>query len=1103
MSSPLPTCRKRSLKRTTSGRSAVTDDEDGQGVDPDEAAEDEDDTGDLITDDMVFLNDLSAPPMVHRPSSSNSTVQPNGQPNAEAGPSRSRSRSFTKSASRSVSPKKRSVSPLKPVGESEQAGPAGKKKFVRVDPYELPELANKSMHPAGGKTDERLATEEELRDFIDEMKASDLDVSSAEFLALPPEVQYEITNDLRLRSRAPNYRRTALMVQSSATALDFSKAQIAGLKVRNNLTQRMWGLAGVEGGLVAEGGRIAGEKGREYCLIKNEKEGGWSLGIRNEGTSEKPIDIAEEDEDEDRIGGEGRPRKRRRMIRGGVLIEELSGDDSEGEFHRPEPCVAVHRPQLSGLIADATILTLSGRPKPVDPDWLEQKRKSALDALAARYSPVKKPTKVVRQPQVFAAPRAADAPPLFEIESSSAEGSEDGRAAAEARLAEDEDADFQRALELSASDAARVMEVDTQPPMSSDPIGDAELEAAIALSRRAPSVSDDDDEDDMEEVTPVTTSIVRPVTAPVPIELASSSVDGDSGDEMEEIHLPTPPQPRPAIALSARPGPPPVASSNPSEVIALESDDNDGDELVAGPVMTTSRPRGMSVNRPVPRLPTPLSVSESTVAPVVTPFAPSSQPAPHSGEPQAAMVYQPASRPMTASASVANGPTSRSSSRPDAEVLPSAVDRSSSASVDILAVSQPPAPRATAPPPVVDLVVSSPDASVPASPLQVADTELEPSPVPFAEEPDLPPVSGAQLTQEARTLQRQSSPPAPPVPLTHDESEMEWSPSPPPMQAYRAEDDQQPPTDAEADEQTADEGAVDESADQDDYARFLAQVKGKDLQQVQDDLSAELKTLNQQRKKQTGEGDENITQQMVAQVQVRSPIDAGRLYLQNDGPSADAHFAPTAPPDRLRCCCRASAFLTSPLRWRPRPSAPSSPTCGSSTASSPTTRTFSFLAAPNATRTSSTTRSTSSAISRPTSCASSPSRATGSSRWPSFSAPTMRPASPASATSPRWRSWPSSRARAMRVSSTSGRGGSRSRADATPRPTPTRAGRKPLCVPASTLADACLQLTRSRCARSCQKKKNKANLHLDASFPNPKVVRFSFIEPPRRCGSSD
>lgn len=302
----------------------------------DENVVDENDTGDLITDDMVFLDDLSAPPMTHRAPSSTTNSLTNGQTNADAGPSRSRSQSgsFANSASRSLSPAKRA--------SNTEPAPPGKKNFVRHDPYELPELANKSMHPSaasGGKADERLATEEELREFIDEMKASDLDVSSAEFRALPPGVQWEITNDLRLRSRAPNYRRTALMVQSSATALDFSKAQIAGLKVRNNLTQRMWGLAGVEGGLVAEGGRIAGEKGREYCLIKNEKEGGWSLGVRDEGTVEKPIDLVPDEDDgsDDGRGGEGRPRKKRRMVRGGVLVEELSGDDSEEEFHRPEP----------------------------------------------------------------------------------------------------------------------------------------------------------------------------------------------------------------------------------------------------------------------------------------------------------------------------------------------------------------------------------------------------------------------------------------------------------------------------------------------------------------------------------------------------------------------------------------------------------------------------------------------------------------------------------------------------------------------------------------------------------------------------------------------
>lgn len=38
--------------------------------------------------------------------------------------------------------------------------------------------------------------------------------------------------------------------------------------------------------------RIAGERNREYVLVKNEGEGGgWILGIRDEGTMDKPIEI--------------------------------------------------------------------------------------------------------------------------------------------------------------------------------------------------------------------------------------------------------------------------------------------------------------------------------------------------------------------------------------------------------------------------------------------------------------------------------------------------------------------------------------------------------------------------------------------------------------------------------------------------------------------------------------------------------------------------------------------------------------------------------------------------------------------------------------------
>lgn len=322
------------LKRTTSGRTDKSANDD-YGLPSDAEEIQEDDTGDRITSSTVFLDDLSAPHIHHRTSSS-SSVFPNGQQNAEAGPSRPRSASHA-SANSQRSPT-RSLSPVK-AGDQ----PPKKKKYVRHDPYELPQLPKPSMHPSAvnDKPDERLLTDEELREYIEEIKATHLDVTSPDFLALPPEVQYELTNDARVQSRAPNHRRTALMVQRSTNALEFSKAQIANLKVRNNLTQRMWGLAGVEGGLVAEGGRIAGEKGREYTLLKNETTGGWSLGVRNEGTEAKPIDLVEEEEFEgsdDGLDREGRPKKKRRMIRGGVLVTLNSdGEEDEVQFHRMQP----------------------------------------------------------------------------------------------------------------------------------------------------------------------------------------------------------------------------------------------------------------------------------------------------------------------------------------------------------------------------------------------------------------------------------------------------------------------------------------------------------------------------------------------------------------------------------------------------------------------------------------------------------------------------------------------------------------------------------------------------------------------------------------------
>ena len=141
--------------------------------------------------------------------------------------------------------------------------------------------------------DPRLATVEEMHSFISEMAPSDFDLTSESFRSLPTEVQYEIIGDLRLKSRQTSFKRLQNMLKNSETPMDFSKEQIKGLKERNLLTQKLltttdsMGKAHVEIPI-----RIAGERNREYVLVKNEGDGkGWILGMRDIGTRDQPIVI--------------------------------------------------------------------------------------------------------------------------------------------------------------------------------------------------------------------------------------------------------------------------------------------------------------------------------------------------------------------------------------------------------------------------------------------------------------------------------------------------------------------------------------------------------------------------------------------------------------------------------------------------------------------------------------------------------------------------------------------------------------------------------------------------------------------------------------------
>ncbi|KAG0644644.1 hypothetical protein HOY80DRAFT_1006840 [Tuber brumale] len=90
--------------------------------------------------------------------------------------------------------------------------------------------------------------------------------------------------------------------------MDFSKFQIERVKERNDLTQRLMNLNGRSDQLGSyDPTRVAGEKGREYVLVKNDGvEGGWVLGVvgssgAREGERNKPIIVDNTEE----LEGEG------------------------------------------------------------------------------------------------------------------------------------------------------------------------------------------------------------------------------------------------------------------------------------------------------------------------------------------------------------------------------------------------------------------------------------------------------------------------------------------------------------------------------------------------------------------------------------------------------------------------------------------------------------------------------------------------------------------------------------------------------------------------------------------------------------------------------
>lgn len=107
----------------------------------------------------------------------------------------------------------------------------------------------------------------------------------------------------------------------------------------------------------------------------------------------------------------------------------------------------------------------------------------------------------------------------------------------------------------------------------------------------------------------------------------------------------------------------------------------------------------------------------------------------------------------------------------------------------------------------------------------------------------------------------------PPAPSSVEEALFIWSRSPSPSGTYEIGIARAPSPAGDWD--AADE--MDVHAEEGDFANFMAQVKGQDLDNVRREIDDEIRVLNHQRKAAL-RNSEDITQQMVSQIMVRSLI---------------------------------------------------------------------------------------------------------------------------------------------------------------------------------------------------------------------------------------
>jgi len=713
------------------------------------------------------------------------------------------------------------------------------------------------------KPDARLATEAELKQFIDEVHPEDIDIESPEFRALPTEVQYEIVGDMRARSRITSTKRLADMLRAAPSAIDFSMAQIKNLSQRNALTQQLYTVTDSVGSAHLKiPVRIAAERNREYVLVKRDEAqgGGWALGIR-EGSKQKPIEVKDD-----------RPAQEE-------VYSDTDSDYSDGDIQEVVP-----PPQPSR--------------QTTDPDLREHRRREVLEAIAARYAPKKAPRASLDiEPKSFGKARLPGAMPLFES------------------TEEDEEPE----VVPSANDEALALALQQEELGSDEAEADLDLARALAISRKeadvramsVESIHSATSEDSFEEVSLAPSAVPTPQNLsaqPTPIEI--DIADEDEDEDMEEVTAPLTPSTLPSTRLDQPIIPAQSTNNQSSQFSQVNYSDH------SAPLATAPKP--IDVDQPHHVVSSPSDLQEvdqkleaafansrsiQTQKPTSIRTAPSEKPIIVEDDEDDYMEIVPSpAKPVVASSSM------KGDQRQQSVAGPSRLRQETTDGIpkNMRAGGSAPSPRpilpertskdadiAPARPPLPRSLSRLSQRPSPALSRASSTRSISRTPAPEPEDPDN--LSNSLLGIRAtRPVDRHSymEMAEESVPSSHqgsvydgenndsndededkeedEDDQIEWSKSPSPGPVSRpplqpAQSGETIPSEVEDNDE--DMAPAEMVAEQDDYARFMASIRNRDLNEVRGEIDDEIRVLNNQNKVAMRDSDE-ITQAMVAQIQV-------------------------------------------------------------------------------------------------------------------------------------------------------------------------------------------------------------------------------------------